>query len=222
MGFGKRKKTKEEPVLKVSPSLPNIGQQAVAWGNLVDPAELREDGNKTPVPATPAKLSFQTLRGSIPFHKPFRPSVDTAATPQGDGSIASLYARQPAPGAAAAPPSAFKRGIQTSSMYVRSRRPKVAHAFNLMVHVFFLSDLVLFLTKYQVAGGQGTGKSSLLRLLLETCDLSPNATTDQRTAVDKYVRSSSRPTTALQTACIEICETKVRRNRRGRVALFAR
>ncbi|KAH7099582.1 Septin-domain-containing protein [Auriculariales sp. MPI-PUGE-AT-0066] len=198
LGFGRKsRKTAEEPPLKVSPSLPNIGQQGVAWGNLVDAAALRDQETSQAPPAA-AKLSFQTLRGSIPFHKPFRAGAEPAPIPEGDGSIASLYARQPAsaslPGTAT-PPSAFKRlAGGTTSMYGGKRRQKVAPTFNLMV-----------------AGGQGTGKTSFLRLLLDTCDLSPNATADQRTTVNNFIRTSTRPTVAVQTACIEICETKVDR-----------
>lgn len=38
--------------------------------------------------------------------------------------------------------------------------------------------------------------------------MSPNATADQRAGVERFVQSSARATRALQTACIEICETK--------------
>jgi len=59
-----------------------------------------------------------------------------------------------------------------------------------------------------VVGGQGTGKTSLLRLLLETADISPTATPDQRVAVDRFLRGSSKTTQTIQTACVEICESR--------------
>jgi hypothetical protein len=60
----------------------------------------------------------------------------------------------------------------------------------------------------QVVGGKGTGKTSLLRLLLETADLSPSATGDQKAAMDKFLKGSTNATQAIQTACVEICESR--------------
>lgn len=57
-------------------------------------------------------------------------------------------------------------------------------------------------------GGKGTGKTSLLRLLLETADLSPTATLDQRAALDRFLRGSAKTTQSIQTACVEICESR--------------
>ena len=54
----------------------------------------------------------------------------------------------------------------------------------------------------------GTGKTSLLRLLLETADLSPAATNDQRAALDRFLRGPPRTTNAIETACVEICESR--------------
>jgi hypothetical protein len=61
---------------------------------------------------------------------------------------------------------------------------------------------------FQVAGGQGTGKTSLLRLLLETADISPTATLDQRAAVDRFLRGYPKATQSISTACVEICESR--------------
>lgn len=61
---------------------------------------------------------------------------------------------------------------------------------------------------YQVVGGQGTGKTSLLRLLLETADISPTATTDQRSAMSKFLNAGATRTQSIQTACVEICESR--------------
>jgi septin family protein len=59
-----------------------------------------------------------------------------------------------------------------------------------------------------VVGGKGTGKTSLLRLLLETADVSPTATVDQRAAVDRFLRGTPKNTQSIQTACVEICESR--------------
>jgi len=59
-----------------------------------------------------------------------------------------------------------------------------------------------------VVGGKGTGKTSLLRLLLETADISPSATIEQRAALDRFVRRGRKTTTTIETACVEICESR--------------
>lgn len=48
----------------------------------------------------------------------------------------------------------------------------------------------------------------MLRLLLETADFSSTATMDQRAAVDRFLKNSSKSTTSIQTACIEISESR--------------
>ena len=60
----------------------------------------------------------------------------------------------------------------------------------------------------QVAGAQGTGKTSLLRLILDTADISPTATADQKAAMERFLRGAPKRTDAIQTACVEICESK--------------
>jgi len=59
-----------------------------------------------------------------------------------------------------------------------------------------------------VVGGKRTGKTSLLRLLVETADVSPTATPDQRRAIQRFLRGSPKSTQAIETACIEICESR--------------
>lgn len=75
-----------------------------------------------------------------------------------------------------------------------------------MSHITLLNAIKF--TLEQVVGGKGTGKSSLLRLLLETADISPTATSDQKIAMDRYLKGSTKSTQAIQTACIEICESR--------------
>ena len=57
-------------------------------------------------------------------------------------------------------------------------------------------------------GGLGTGKTSLLRLLLDTADISPTATPDQQAAVDNFLRGPVERTQDIKTARVEICESK--------------
>lgn len=61
---------------------------------------------------------------------------------------------------------------------------------------------------WQIAGAQGTGKTSLLRLILDTADISPTATADQKAVMERFLRGSPKRTEAIQTACVEICESK--------------
>jgi septin family protein len=57
-------------------------------------------------------------------------------------------------------------------------------------------------------GGLGTGKTSLLRLLLETADISPTATVDQQATLDRFLHGPTKHTQSIQTACVEICESR--------------
>jgi septin family protein len=60
----------------------------------------------------------------------------------------------------------------------------------------------------QIAGAQGSGKTSLLRLLLETAEISPTATPEQRHAIDAFVRGAPKRTTEVHCVRVEICESK--------------
>lgn len=51
-------------------------------------------------------------------------------------------------------------------------------------------------------------QSSLLRLLIDTADISPGATVDQRSAMDRFLRDSYKRTEHIDTACVEICESR--------------
>jgi septin family protein len=59
-----------------------------------------------------------------------------------------------------------------------------------------------------VVGARATGKTSFLRLLLETADISPNATEDQRVGLDRFLNGSLKHTQQINTACVEICESR--------------
>ena len=60
----------------------------------------------------------------------------------------------------------------------------------------------------QVAGAKGAGKTSLLRLLLETAEVSPTAPPEQRIALEHFLRGAARPTREIHTTGIEICESR--------------
>ncbi|EEB92482.1 hypothetical protein MPER_09000, partial [Moniliophthora perniciosa FA553] len=103
------------------------------------------------------------------------------------GPISSLYMTSH-------PPSAFENWKTTtppSTARYSQRRARQPPTFNVMV-----------------VGGQDTGKTSLLRLMLETADISPAATVDQKMAVDRFLRGAPKATGNINTACIEICESR--------------
>jgi len=60
----------------------------------------------------------------------------------------------------------------------------------------------------QVVGGRGTGKTSLLRLLLETSDVSPTATEEQRVSLEHFLKGSLKHSRHINTACVEIHESR--------------
>ncbi|KAF8272252.1 hypothetical protein EI94DRAFT_1796383 [Lactarius quietus] len=158
-----RKKTVKEPVeIPIGrTSLPDITSQDVQWPeDLVDIAAIRHTPppESQPQGAAPVPISFQTdERGTTPFHKPFRQSLGRSHD-GGDRTISSIYMSHP--------PSAFQASSGPTAR-VGQRRTRVPPKFNLMV-----------------AGAQGTGKTSLLRLLLDTADISPAATAEQRASFD--------------------------------------
>ncbi|KAG6830713.1 hypothetical protein H0H87_007300 [Tephrocybe sp. NHM501043] len=181
-GILEPKKEPDTPRIRTSPSLPELNSQGIPWPeDLVDVAAIQQVPAADQPQQGAAKSSFQGVPYPIPFHKPFRPS---SGKPK-DGPISSLYM--------SSAPSAFdnrKSAVPTIGRYSQ-RRARVSPTFNLMV-----------------AGGKGTGKTSLLRLLLDTADISPTATIDQRTALDRFLRGSVKSTQSIETACIEICESR--------------
>jgi len=197
LGFGSRKKKgkEEERTVRMSPSLPEMKAQGVPWpSDLVDANELSKQQRDSIQPPfhSAAKVSFSSENGTMPFHKPFRVfahrSSNASEGGRGPNAIASLYMSHP--------PSAFNAAQdRTATQSVRTRhsqrRARIAPTFNLMV-----------------AGAKGTGKSSLLRLLIDTADISPGATTEQRSAMDRFLRDSNKRTEHIDTACVEICESR--------------
>ncbi|KAI5117323.1 hypothetical protein M0805_002338 [Coniferiporia weirii] len=200
LGFGSRSTKKKganggERVVRLSPSLPDMSSGALVWpSDLVDVAAIRETPPQTPAPGA-TKVSFSHPdHGTIPFHRPFRVSSGRPSSPNGGhsaGPIASMFMSRP--------PSAFDPKVviragtphSTRTRRSHSQRRRVAPTFNLMV-----------------AGAQGTGKSSLLRLLIDTADISPTASAEQRASIDQFLRTSGKRTERIDTACVEICESR--------------
>lgn len=184
---GFRKKAVREPVEVPTPrtSLPDVTSQDVQWPeDLVDIAAIRH----TPPPelqpqgAAPVSIPFQTdERGTTPFHKPFRQFLGRSRD-GGDHSISSIYMSHP--------PSAFQTPSGPTPR-VGQRRTRVPPKFNLMV-----------------AGAEGTGKTSLLRLLLDTADISPAATAEQRASFDRFMRGGVKATSRIHSATIDIHESR--------------
>jgi septin family protein len=57
-----------------------------------------------------------------------------------------------------------------------------------------------------VAGGRGTGKTSLIKLFLDTSDFSSSATLEQKASVAAFLSKSRKGTRAIQKASVEITE----------------
>ncbi|KAK7048403.1 Septin family protein [Favolaschia claudopus] len=182
--FRRKPSKPETPRIRTSPSLPTLSSPGVAWPeNLVDVEAIRQAVPSDLPPAQGAtKTSLQgPERTAIPFHKPFRASPGSP----GDGPISSLYM--------SGAPAAFenRKSVAPTVSRYSQRRAKVPPTFNLMV-----------------VGGKGTGKTSLLRLLLDTADVSPTASVDQRAAVQRFLRGPPKATPIIDTACVEICESR--------------
>ncbi|KAG1885170.1 hypothetical protein F4604DRAFT_1730068 [Suillus subluteus] len=173
-----------ESPLKTSPSLPELHSQGIPWPeNLVDVTVIRESSRPEPerYPQQGAVKSSVSSsdRAPIPFHKPFRL---IAGQPAENGSkISSMYMSRP--------PSAFGNWRSSTVPALSPRRShrknRTPPAFNLMV-----------------------GRLRSLRLLLETADISPNSTEDQLVGLDRFLNGSLKHTQQLNTACVEICESR--------------
>ena len=177
----KPKKEPDSPRIRTSPSLPELNNQGIPW-----PEDLVDLNAITPAQGTPP----------VPFHKPFRPSQGR----RHDVPISSLY--MPSPCSTPDP-----RPAPRSSGRYSQRRARAPPTFNIMVCPCpFLSEK--HSCCLQVVGAKGTGKSSLLRLLLETADTSPGASVDQKAAVERFLKGPPKSTQEIQTACVEICESR--------------
>ncbi|KAL0579145.1 hypothetical protein V5O48_002878 [Marasmius crinis-equi] len=187
----KSKRAPQPPRVKTSPSLPEVHNQGIPWPeSLVDVSSIRNDEEDHHPGRRVEGATKTSLQGPpnhpIPFHKPFRPpSGSSSASVMTSGPISTMYM--------ASPPSAFSNWKKSPAPIPRysQRRTRIPPTFNVMV-----------------VGGIGTGKTSLLRLILETADLSPTATMDQKLAVERFLSGSPKATQSVQTASVEICESR--------------
>jgi len=62
-----------------------------------------------------------------------------------------------------------------------------------------------------VAGARGTGKTSLIKLFLDTSDFSSSATLEQKASVATFFSRSRKSTRSIQKASIEITEAHYER-----------
>lgn len=220
-GFGKKKKAPPEPIpIRQTPSLPQVvrgetgtGAVGVAWpSSLVDKEELQRFENEFAVvgyaqtnghdatyqstengPKSGRKISFSQSR-TTPFHRPFRPYASLGP----GGSTANSSPTNP--DTVNAPPSAYSNGqggrFSTFTARSKTRRTKTAPVFNVMV-----------------VGAKGTGKTSLLSLLLSTSDLSPTTTLDQRANLENFLSNATssaqthNPTESITTLQLEILDS---------------
>ncbi len=68
-----------------------------------------------------------------------------------------------------------------------------------------VSQLVAF---FADAGGVSVGKTSFLKLFLNTCDISPTAPEVEKSEVKRFLDASTKHTKALKTVSVEVCEDR--------------
>jgi len=142
--FRRKPKKEDTPLIRTSPSLPELNSQGIPWPeNLVDVDALR----RLPPPDSPLQGATKASFGGIDhvpilFHKPFRASPGKL---NGGEAISSLYITSP--------PSAFekyenRRSNTPTTGRFSHRRARIPPTFNLMVsssvsskiHCLCLSD----------------------------------------------------------------------------------
>lgn len=91
------------------------------------------------------------------------------------------------------PPSAFSNPVGGLLQKVPSlkRIVRVPPKFNILV-----------------AGGQATGKTSFVKLLLSTCDVSPTAPDNDISAIKAFCEAPIRHTKTLKSLSVEVCEER--------------
>ena len=148
LGFGSKSKKKgipqEDRSVRLSPSLPELSAQGVAWPeNLVDLAAIRDIPSPPETPDPGAQGTIKSLfrspsrTGNIPFHRPFRVSADTNASAVTSGTINSrnggpihaLYTSHPPPSFNMNSPTSPTTAIHAK----RSMHRKTPPMFNMMV-----------------------------------------------------------------------------------------
>ncbi|PVF97315.1 hypothetical protein CPB86DRAFT_707200 [Serendipita vermifera] len=176
------KKKKEEPTLKPSPSLPSVLPQGIPWPeDLVNIQDVRDARTKEGESGGKVSRSFTT---SASFSNTLRGKVSSDGSTL--GTIASLFTSKSAQNG-----GFIRSGARPNVSLTRSQRRRVAPTLNIMV-----------------AGARGTGKTSLLKLFIDTSEISSTATPEQKLSVETFMSKSRKSTRSLQTASIEIAETR--------------
>lgn len=110
------------------------------------------------------------------------------------------------------PPSAFeKRKSAHPRQKPSGKKNRNTSTFNIMVRVVYFLQVLSAIESgivMQIVGAQGTGKTSLLRLLLETAEISPTASVEQKAVVERFLHGPTKRTNSIEAACVEICESK--------------
>ncbi|THV00811.1 hypothetical protein K435DRAFT_793786 [Dendrothele bispora CBS 962.96] len=181
----RRKKTVQpDPSTQIrgSPSLPELTSQGIPWPeSLIDVSSIQQDDY--PPTQKPSQSAGEPDLNQKQQNEEGQGAMGGVGG-AGGGSISALYMSN-------GPATFNAKGRSVPLSRYSQKRARLPPTFNLMV-----------------VGGQGTGKTSLLRLLLETADISPGATVDQRAAVDHFLRGKPKSTSAIRTACVEICESR--------------
>lgn len=121
----KPKKAPEAPLIRTSPSLPQLNSQGIPWPeDLVDVNAIRQES----IPdVLPAKGAAKTSNGApaISFHKPFGPLTGKRE----EGPISTFYTAGP-------PPSAFSsKTMPRHRGQFSQRRQRTPPTFNIMVRL---------------------------------------------------------------------------------------
>ncbi len=191
----------EDPSIRTTPSLPDFSSsnegigQAIAWpSSFVDEVALKSDEMpEQPAPSTspaPGKISFSQSK-SVSFHRPFKGND----SPKSD---------QNTPDAASPAPSSWNRA---STLSIRKRSKKGNPTFNLMVSFQCPTYCRRRVNGRVRSPDQGElGKTSLLRLLLATSDLSPALQADTRSALESFLTAPLSTTAEISELSVELLD----------------
>jgi hypothetical protein len=209
LGISLRRKRREDATddgdsIIASPSLPDIAPTNLQWPSDFIADAAAEDTSLQPSDdaGSPGREPIRhPAASSIPFHKPFRKdsfqsnehddTTKDASRDHGRPSIASMYATRPVPSFTRPSKSSTPSSVVSAKLPTRSKRrvPHVIPTFNIMV-----------------AGGAKTGKTSISRLLLQTCQISPSATPAQRESLENFMNGTVSPTNSVRSVTLEIDE----------------
>ncbi|KAI6042688.1 Septin-domain-containing protein [Pisolithus marmoratus] len=180
--------------LRSSPSLPELHAQGIPWPeNLIDVTALRETPNVAEREEETTEESSPLLHYRQQGHQHQQHQYQHYPAQNGT-SISSLYmSSSHHPHSAfdqwrSSTPASTNAPTITRRVHRKNRNPP---AFNLMV-----------------VGGCGTGKTSLLRLLLDTSEISSSASAEQRVSLQRFLQGELKQTQTINTACVEISESR--------------